>query len=45
LKVSTKEVKRNLKRLENGGDSLQESRKRAKQELKKDRREKALNDS
>jgi hypothetical protein len=37
--------KRNLKRLENGGDSLQESRKRAKQEVKKDRREKALNDS
>jgi hypothetical protein len=37
--------KRNLKRLENGGDSLQESRKRAIQELKKERREKALNDS
>jgi hypothetical protein len=38
--------KRNLKRLENGGDSLEESRKRAKhQEVKKERREKAPNDS
>jgi hypothetical protein len=36
--------KRNLTRLQDGGVSLQESRKSAKQEVKKERREKALND-
>ncbi len=53
-KVSTKEVsktskghqgsKQNLKRLESGGDSLQASRKCAKQEVKKERYEKVRND-
>jgi hypothetical protein len=43
IEIFHQRSKRNLKRLENGGDSLQESKKRAKQELKKERREKALN--